>query len=417
MILEILGSGLISVTAVGAGAAVLRQVKRDRFEGKRHNLELALLRNRLDAARDLRALRSKSTLPWNGFRKFAVRRKVVEADGLCSIYLGPHDGKPLPEFMPGQYLTFQLQPPGHAKAVVRCYSLSDRPRPDYYRITVKRQPAPPDAEGVAPGVGSNFFHDGVHEGDIIDVKAPGGHFFLDPAEKGGVVLIGGGIGVTPMLSMLYTLVAQRSRREIWFFYSVRNSDEHIMRDSLRTIGLENPNVHIVVCYSRPNNDNVAGQHYDEAGRASVELFKRLLPSNNYDYYLCGPGAMMESLTRDLAAWGVPESRIHFETFGPSSVKKVAVTHPAAPVAKVSSVNFKRSGKAVDWTTGCTNLLELAEQNGVAIASGCRAGNCGTCAVAIQAGEVSYLQAPGSAPDPGSCLTCISVPKGDIVIDA
>jgi ferredoxin-NADP reductase len=318
--------------------------------------------------------------------------------------------------MPGQYLTFQLRPPGQPKAVIRCYSLSDRPREDYYRVTVKRVQA--EDEGSPAGVGSNVLHDGVREGDILDVKAPGGHFFLDPAGEGGVVLIGGGIGVTPMLSMLHTLQERRSRRDIWFFYSVRNGDEHIMKETLRAIGLENPNMRVVVCYSRPREHEVAGQHFEEAGRVGVELFRRLLPSNNFDFYMCGPGSMMESLTIDLTGWGVPESRIHFETFGPSSVKRVgSATRPPMPVAKKCSVKFKRSGKVADWTGACGNLLELAEAAGVPIASGCRAGNCGTCAVAIQQGEVEYLQKPGSPPEPGTCLTCIATPKGDLVLDA
>jgi ferredoxin-NADP reductase len=416
MILEILGYGLIALVVAGAALAFARQVRRDRFEETRDLIELAVLQTRLDTERDLRLAKSRSLLPWNGLRKFVVKQKVIEAEGLCSFYLSPHDGKALPGFMPGQYLTFQLRPAGLSKPIIRCYSLSDRPREDYYRITVKRV-AGEDA-GSPPGIGSNFFHDGVREGDILDVKAPGGHFFLDPASEGGVVLIGGGIGVTPMLSMLHTLIERRSRRDIWFFYSVRNSDDHIMAESLRAIGLENPNVHVVVCYSRPKPGDAKGQHYDEASRVGVDLFKRLLPSSNFDYYMCGPGSMMESLTVDLTEWGVPESRIHFETFGPSSVKKVgAATRPPMPVADKCTVTFKRSGKVVAWTGACGNLLELAEQASVAVASGCRSGNCGTCAVAIQKGDVSYLQTPGSPPEAGTCLTCVATPKGDLVLDA
>ncbi|HEY5227385.1 MAG TPA: hypothetical protein VIJ19_02535, partial [Opitutaceae bacterium] len=133
MILEFLGAALIALIASGAGLAVVRQVRMGRFERMRSELELSLLRNRLEGERDLRAAKSRSSLPWNGLRKFVVKRKVAEAEGLCSVYLSPHDGKALPDFMPGQYLTFQLRPPGQAKPVIRCYSLSDRPREDYYR--------------------------------------------------------------------------------------------------------------------------------------------------------------------------------------------------------------------------------------------------------------------------------------------
>ena len=109
---------------------------------------------------------------------------------------------------------------------------------------------------------------------------------------------------------------------------------------------------------------------------------------------------MESLTRDLNGWGVPENRVHFETFGPSSVKQVgSATRPPMSLAKTGSVNFKRSGKVVDWNGACANLLELAEQHGVAISSGCRAGNCGTCVVAVQGGEISAYAGPRFAAGP------------------
>ena len=414
MILELLGYGLIALAAMGAGLVVYRQVRRDRFEQERRALELALLRNRLETERDRRQERNRSESWWNGYRKFVVKQKVREAAGLFSFYLSPHDGKPLPAFMPGQYLTFQLPVPGHSQPVTRCYSLSDRPRPDYFRVTIKRQPA----TGDAAGAGSGFFHDHVQEGDILDVKAPSGHFFLDPAEKGGVVLIGGGIGVTPLLSMLLTLVAAQARREIWLFYSVRHRDEQIMPDALRTIERENPHVRIVICHSQPRAEDRVGQHYDEAGRITIGLFKRLLPSNNYDYYLCGPGGMMGSLATDLKGWSVPSERIHFETFGASSVKTMgAVGAPAPMPEKQCSVFFKRSGKQVDWTGRSASLLELAEHCGVAIASGCRAGNCGTCVVAIQGGRISYPQLPGFTPEPGTCLACLATPTEDLVLDA
>ena len=181
MILEILGFCLIGIATVGAGASVFQQLKRSRFENERLDLELSLLRNRLEGERERRLASSQTSLPWNGFRKFVVKKKVPEADHQTSFYLSPHDGKTLPGFLPGQYLTFQLPVPGQAKPVVRCYSLSDRPRDDYYRVTVKRQLAPSDSSDVAHGVGSGYLHDNVQEGDIIDVKAPSGHFHLDPA--------------------------------------------------------------------------------------------------------------------------------------------------------------------------------------------------------------------------------------------
>jgi ferredoxin len=134
--------------------------------------------------------------------------------------------------------------------------------------------------------------------------------------------------------------------------------------------------------------------------------------------MCGPGAMMGSLAADLKDWGVPADRIHYETFGPSSVKSMgAMAAPAGIPGGKYSVFFKRSGKTLDWTGDRASLLELAEQAGIGIASGCRAGNCGTCVVAIQGGRIRYLQPPGFTPEPRTCLTCLAAPTEDLILDA
>src|SRR6266567_4320492 len=124
----------------------------------------------------------QTRLVWNGYRKFTVAKKARECEDVCAFYLKPHDGKALPPFKPGQYLTFQLDIPGRDKPLVRCYSISDGPhRTDYYRVTIKKEKAPPDKPDLPPGAASSFFCDAVKEGDILNVKAPSGHFFLDMA--------------------------------------------------------------------------------------------------------------------------------------------------------------------------------------------------------------------------------------------
>jgi ferredoxin len=132
--------------------------------------------------------------------------------------------------------------------------------------------------------------------------------------------------------------------------------------------------------------------------------------------------MMNSIVKDLEAWGVPETHIHFEAFGPATVKKTApVAHPDATAASQASagitVTFAKSNVTAAWQPEIGSILEFAEANGVAMDSGCRAGNCGTCITAIKSGEVKYLQEPGAKPEAGSCLTCVSVPKGNVTLDA
>ena len=355
---------------------------------------------------------------WNGLRKFSVVKKVAECEDVHAFYLKPHDGRPLPTFKPGQYLTFQLDLPGRDKPLVRCYSLSDSPK-DYYRVTIKKEKAPPEKPDVPPGAGSSFFADTVKEGDILNIKAPSGHFCLDMTKTNPVVLIAGGVGITPMLSMANAIAASGSKREAWFFFGVRNRREHIHKAELEKLAAENENIRLHVAYSKPGADDVKSRDYQHEGRVSIELLKELLPSNNFEFYLCGSGAFMKSLTDGLEAWGVPDKDVFFEAFGPATVKKKAVAPTAEETTHLEKINvtFARSNKTVRWEPSAGNLLEFAAAQGVKIDSGCCAGGCGSCAVAIKSGAVDYLKKPDAEPEAGSCLACVCRPKNDLVLDA
>ena len=249
-------------------------------------------------------------LSWEGFKEFIVQDRQTE-DGnnaVCSFYLVPTDGKPLATFRPGQFLTFKLQIedpiPHELKSVVRCYSLSDAPRPDHYRVSIKRIPAPVDQPHVPPGVSSSFFHDHVQEGSRLLVKAPSGHFHLMEDNPLPIVLIGGGIGITPMLSILNTVLESGVNREIWLYYGVCNSDEHIMKEHLLTLARTHNSFHLHVCYSAPNENDVEGVDYQHNGRVAITLLRATLKLMRYQFYVCGPKPMMESLVPGLEEWGV-----------------------------------------------------------------------------------------------------------------
>ena len=136
-----------------------------------------------------------------------------------------------------------------------------------------------------------------------------------------IVLVGGGIGITPVFSMLSSLTDTGLRRETWFFQGVRNGAEQPMREQLNALNQANENLHLHVCYSEPEKGDEEGRDYQHSGHVSVDLMKELLPSNNYIFYICGPPPMMEFLTAGLKDWGVPATDIHFEAFGPATVKK------------------------------------------------------------------------------------------------
>ena len=379
-----------------------------------------LLQRRVEAETLSREIeRAKTFATWSGIRKFRINEKVLEGGDICSFYLVPHDGKALPPFLPGQYLTFNLRLPDREKLLVRCYSLSDSPfQTDYYRISIKRLGPPPREPDAPPGLSSNYFHTELNAGDIVDVKAPSGNFFLDLSKHRPVILIGGGVGLTPMVSMLNAICESGSQREVWFFYGVRNGDECIMKEKLEALEAEHENVQLRLCYSDPTDGEVEGEDFHHAARVSVDLFREVLPSNNYEYDMCGPPPMMESLTTDLRAWGVPDGDVNLEAFGPASVKKKAPAEDQAAEASTGQVvTFARSNKKLTWDGSHDSILELAEANGVELDFGCRAGSCGTCITAVKTGEVSYVEEPGSLPEQGSCLACISVPKTDLALDA
>lgn len=420
-LVQIAGMLIVIAALIQVSLLVASATRHRAYQNEQHRLSLELMHQRVKAAEaHRRGVQERSETTWNGQRKFEIRRKVQEGGGICSFYLAPHDHKPLAPFKPGQYLTFQLKIPDQKRPTIRCYSLSDSFRKDHYRVSIKKIPPPRDKPESPSGLSSSFFHDQLSEGDILDVKAPSGHFFLDMDKETPVVLIGGGVGVTPMLSMLNAIVDSGSQRETWFFYGVRNSSEHIMKEHLERVAREYDNVHLQVCYSKPGPQDNEGQDYQFEERVSVDLFKRVLPSNNYGYYICGPGPLMDSLTKGLRDWGVSDAHVHFEAFGPASVKKTPPPEAAKAATEAGpavEVTFSRSGQKLPWDPKFESILEFAEEHDIAIESGCRAGNCGTCLTAIKSGEFAYMNEPGFAAEPGTCLTCIAVPKANLTLDA
>lgn len=366
-----------------------------------------------------------SDIAWEEFREFSILRREFE-DGnrsVCSFYLAPVDGRLLPPFKPGQYLTFKLQiedPSSHKlKSVVRCYSLSDAPRSDYYRISVKRISAPTNHLEAAPGISSNFFHDHVLEGSRLLVKAPSGHFHLMEDEPLPVVLIGGGIGITPMLSILNTLLENGSTRDVWLYYGVRNSDELIMKDHLLSLAKAHVNFHLYLCYSDPSSNEVTDVDYQHNGIVDIPLLRATLKLMRYQFYVCGPKPMMESLVPGLEEWGVDSRDIYYESFGPATLVKheKSKTELESISTRKIAVTFSKTGKQALWNPDAGSLLEFAETQGIEVESGCRAGSCGCCQTRIENGEVEYSQQPDADVTPGNCLLCISTPKGDITLTA
>jgi ferredoxin len=193
----------------------------------------------------------------------------------------------------------------------------------------------------------------------------------------------------------------------------------MFRDEVIELQKKNPNMRLHICYSRPDEADVKDQDYNHHSRVTVDLMKEVLPSSNFEYYLCGPGPFMDSLVSGLYEWGVPKKDVKFEAFGPATVKSGAkdATPKAAADTPAFEIEFSRSGKKVAWDPSSANLHAFAEKNGIPIDFSCGAGSCGSCLVAVKKGNVEYDLEPGHEVDEGSCLTCISRPCSNMVIDA
>jgi nitric oxide dioxygenase len=249
---------------------------------------------------------------WSGFRPFKVVRKQVESDEITSFYLAPADGTPAGGFQPGQYVSVTRFVERLGVDQPRQYSLSDAPHGRWLRISVKREAGRGE---VAAGHVSNLMHDGVEEGAIVHVSAPMGEFVLERKAATPVVLMSGGVGITPMASMLATLVAGRSARPVTFVHACRNGRVHAFRDWLRDVSRENTNVRRAVFYEEVGEGDRGEVDYDYEGRMDIGRIEEVVMLPDADYYLCGPVGFMREQRAALVARGVDPQRIHTEIFG------------------------------------------------------------------------------------------------------
>ncbi|MEM6688887.1 MAG: NO-inducible flavohemoprotein [Planctomycetota bacterium] len=252
---------------------------------------------------------------WNGYRNLSVLRKVPESDLVTSFYLAPENGDPLPDYLPGQYITVRIDHPTNPTSP-RNYSLSDRPGTGYFRISVKRESRinPDDPDGVI----SNYLHDSVDVGDTLEIGPPCGEFTIDPSTVGDrpVVFLAGGIGVTPLLSMAKALREYSASTPLHFIQAAKNSRVHALATEVLALKDGAPQVSTHCIYDDPINDDLASGRCDSVGYVSAELLQSLVPVQDADYYICGPEGFMKAVFSALDSLGVDSARIRHEFFGP-----------------------------------------------------------------------------------------------------
>jgi ferredoxin-NADP reductase/ferredoxin len=376
-----------------------------------------------------------------GFREFRVAKKHVESEIITSFYLEPSDGAPVWQVKAGQYITLTV--PSAGDTVLKTYSVSSDPsQTSFYRISVKREAG---QNGTPDGVGSCWLHDHVEIGDVIDVAAPRGTFYLDEESTRPVVLLSGGVGQTPMVSMIHRLC--ESDRDVYFLHACENGQVHALRDEV--LGCSSDRITTKFVYRTPSADDRAAKLFDAQGVIDKVFLQRILPIDDYEVYLCGPTPFMAAMYQLLQEVGVQKARIAYEFFGKAASLDAQVAKPQAgkaasrapaivqsltyltnpdawssadEVAQQSSfalqgdVSFRKSKTSAAWDGAVDSLLELAESEGLNPEFSCRSGICNACKCTLVSGEVEYFQDPLIHPEEGQVLICCSRPKGAVVLD-
>ncbi|MBN3965710.1 pyridoxamine 5'-phosphate oxidase family protein [Pseudomonas gregormendelii] len=342
------------------------------------------------------------------WRHLRVTRIVEESSTISSFYLEPDDGAGLPRFEAGQHLPVRFSLVDGQPPVVRTYSVSSAPSDNFFRISVKRD-----------GLISSHLHDQIRAGDLIEARAPQGRFTVKADEHRPLVLLAAGVGVTPLLSMLREVIYEGERirrtRPTWFIQSARSLAELAFRDELFELATRaKDKIRALRLLSQPEQHAREGEDFELAGRVDVALLKALLPLDDYDFYLCGPGAFTQALYDGLRELRIGDDRIHAETFGPSTLVRLRdqLTPAVEQVPAASTpvkVLFATSAKEARWEPGNGSLLELAESRGLNPDFSCRGGSCGTCRTKLISGEVHYLNLPAEMPAQGEVLICCAVP--------
>lgn len=253
---------------------------------------------------------------WRGWRPFTVRHKRRESEVVTSFFLEPEDGGALSDFEPGQYISIAIDVPALGLQQIRQYSLSDAPNGRHYRISVKREASGEPTAGYV----SNLLHDHVARGDTVRITPPFGPFHLDRGADTPVVLVSGGVGLTPLVSMLKTLL-KHSEREVAFVHGARNGAVHAMKERLQASADTNRRLTSIVFYDAPREDDVLGYDYDHAGPVDLRRVADRAIKPNADYYVCGPVPFMQAQIEALKSLGVPPARIHYEVFGSDALEE------------------------------------------------------------------------------------------------
>ncbi|MGY8633995.1 FAD-binding oxidoreductase [Bradyrhizobium sp. 14AA] len=370
---------------------------------------------------DRRPRRTEARGSWKG--KLRVCAIYQETPNVKTFRLQATDGGVIPfAFLPGQFLTYAIEIDG--KAVRRSYTIaSSAAQTAYVETTIKREDG---------GLLSDYMHGHVREGDLLEVAGPSGAFTFTGTEADSVVLVGGGVGITPLMAAIRYLSDIAWPGQIYLVYGAQTTGQFIFRDELEYLQRRMNNLHVAATMVRAAGTSWMGSE----GQITAEFLTGAVPDlARRRVHLCGPPRMMDALRKTLIGLGVPREQIKTEAFGPARgavpPPGKAVVEPQIPEGEAgnrgaavvgpatATVRFTTSGKVAALPPDMS-LLEVAESVGVSIDYSCRAGVCGVCKTHLLQGNVTMeVQDALTADDKanGLILACQARSVGDLVVEA
>jgi ferredoxin-NADP reductase len=356
------------------------------------------------------ATRSATPVVANWRGNLRVQSIVTETPSVKTFRLAPSSGEgALPfTFVPGQFLNVAFWIGG--ARMNRSYSISSSPTErEHVELTVRREPR---------GAVSRHIHDLLKVGDEIEASGPVGRFTFSGTDADSIVLIAGGVGITPMMSIARYLTDRSWPGDIFFVFSCRAPDDFIFREKLASLQRRNPKLRVLVTMSGAEGTDWKGPR----GRLTKELLTETIPDlPSRRIQLCGPPPMMEATKAILTELGVPPDQVKTEAFGATKPSPSPVGTSATPSTPATGplVTFSKNTKSSKIRDGQT-VLELSEELGIGIENSCRVGTCGVCKVKLTAGEVTMavedaLDAEDKAA--GIILACQAIPAGPITVEA
>jgi len=348
-------------------------------------------------------------LSWRGFEEMRVSAMRFEGKNARWLLLKSHRGQLLPNFVPGQYLKIRSACGRADKSFERAYSLVSAANVEA-RTTYEICIGEDSRLKESPGVMSSFVHQTMKVGDLVEVAAPAGSFTIPIHTREPVVLLATGIGITPFISYIRSLANTVSAHETILIYGNKNSSTHSFKSELNEHQRRIRNLRVVNCYTAPLDSDQDGRDYQYRGRISGELITEELVSRGARFYLCGSSPMVKDVTAILRERGVLPFRIFSEQFVSESS-----TGDGIPSGLAFEVKFHRSGKVATWKSADGSLLSFAESLGIAAPSGCRVGQCESCAVKVLEGQFQHFSGQ-QLDEPDVALACQAIPSSAIVLD-